>query len=565
MSAAGKATFRWGKAWLSGKVSREIVAWDLDSVVSALEAAEQEAKKGFWVVGFVAYEAAPAFDPALEVHGPVEGLPLAWFGVLGGVEPTQIIPENKSYRSYKTYKTYQESVERIRAAIGDGRLYQANFTFPLALDSGLEPWPLFAQLAIAHQASYAVFIEHENWAVMSASPELFLERKGTTWRSKPMKGTRSRGRFAAEDEALETELRESEKDRAENLMIVDMVRNDLGRIARPGSVQAGPLFEIEKYPNVLQMTSTVTCESSASLVEAFRAAFPPASVTGAPKVEAMRVICEEEAGPRGVYCGAVGYLEPGGDATFNVAIRTAIQVSGETRYSVGSGIVWDSDPDAELRECEQKATILQTPADFALFETLLWDEGFQDLDLHLERIKASAERFGFELGDLEGVLGGFYSSGCEVVRVVLSREGKVAVEPRAVQSWLEPKFAFCRTTVDSRDPFLFHKSTQRSAYDLALQEVGLCHLPILQNELGHATESAIGSLAFFLDGRWLTPPLSDGVFPGIERAKLLAQGKIHEASVPKDRIEKERPKIAIFNSVRGWAEGELHSEIPWRE
>ena len=544
-----------------------MVAWHLESVEAVLRAAESESKNGSWVVGFVAYEAAPAFDATMVVHPPIQGLPLAWFGVVEAVESNTVEGNDRSYSACPSIETYQDSVERIRGAIGAGRLYQANFTFPLRLAAPIEPWPLFAQLALAHQASYAVYIEHETWAVMSASPELFLERKGKTWRSKPMKGTRPRGRFLAEDDALVTELTGSEKDRAENLMIVDMVRNDLGRIAQPGTVHAGPLFEIERYPNVLQMTSTVRCESDASMVEGFRAAFPPASVTGAPKIEAMRVIFEEESGPRGVYCGAVGFFEPGGDATFNVAIRTAVQVGSETRYSVGSGIVWDSDPDAELRECEQKATILRAPANFRLFETLVWDHGFRDLDLHVERITSSAERFGFEMGDVEAALKAFDSNRSpEVVRVTLHRNGDIELASRSFQEFEEtPRFAFAQTPVDSCDPFLFHKTTVRAPYDRAQKEVGAGIYPILFNERGHATESTIGNLAFFLDGCWLTPPLSDGVFPGIERAKLLRMGAIQEASVPQARIISERPKIAIFNSVRGWAEGGLHFEATGTE
>ena len=265
-----------------------------------------------------------------------------------------------------------------------------------------DPWNLFLRLVAAQDPPYGAFLDTGEWAICSASPELFFRLDGTRIQCRPMKGTAARGRTQAEDLAQAQALQASEKERAENVMIVDMVRHDLGRVAQAGSVKVARLFEVERYPTIWQMTSTVEAQTEAGLGEIFQALFPAASVTGAPKVRTMQIIADLEPLPRRLYTGAIGFFAPGRRAQFSVAIRTLLvnRKTGCAEYGVGSGITWDSNPEAEWQECRAKARILapQSPA-FSLLETMRWtlDEGYYLLEQHLARLQESALYFGFHL------------------------------------------------------------------------------------------------------------------------------------------------------------------------
>ena len=401
------------RRWLSfGEPIRVLKAELTDQVFAALHEAEQAVEaEGLYAAGFVAYEAAPGFDPALKVREQPD-LPLLWLGLFPAPEVWSDLPVTALAHTLGTWEpaidraTYRQAIAAIKEQIAAGYTYQINYTFPLGAAFSGEPWPLFTQLALAQRGRYAAYVDTGRHVVCSASPELFFQKADGVLTSRPMKGTAPRGRTFTEDEAQRAWLFASEKNRAENVMIVDMIRNDMGRIAEVGSVRVPALFEVERYPTVLQMTSTVTSRTNASVADVFKALFPCASITGAPKVSAMGIIADLEPAARGVYTGAIGYLAPGGRAQFNVAIRTVVvdRQTGRATYGVGSGVVWDSDADEEYDECLLKARVLgvQRP-DFELLETMLWrpETGVFLLDRHLERLAGSAEYFGMavDLGE----------------------------------------------------------------------------------------------------------------------------------------------------------------------
>ena len=365
-----------------GPPRQVIEAHTLADVVPAIRAAEGAARAGRWVVGFVAYEAAPAFDPALRVR-PGSG-PLAWFGVHDG-PPGPPLPGPTDARIADFAPelgaaAHAAAVGAIREAVAAGAVYQVNFTFRLRGRLEGDPLDLYRRLRGAQGSGDTAYVRAGSRAVISASPELFLVRRGDRVITRPMKGTARRGRFPEEDEQARLGLAASEKDRAENVMIADLLRNDLGRVATTGSVEAGPLLEVERLRTVWQLTSTVSARlrPGADLADLFGAAFPCGSVTGAPKVAAMRLAAELERSPRGAYCGAVGAIAPGGDACFNVGIRTAEVdlASGSATYGTGGGITWDSDPAAEWDEALAKTRILETePGLPTLLETMRLEGG----------------------------------------------------------------------------------------------------------------------------------------------------------------------------------------------
>ncbi len=377
----------------------------LADVVPALRAAEAAARGGRWVVGFVAYEAAPAFDAALRVR-PGPG-PLAWFGVhdapLGAPAPGPDDARIEGLAPELDAGAHAAAVKTIRDAVAAGAVYQVNFTFRLRGRLRGDPLSLYRRLRGAQGSGEAAYVRTGAHAIVSASPELFLLRRGDRVTTRPMKGTARRGRFPEEDDAARLRLAASEKDRAENVMIADLLRNDLGRVAATGSVLAGPLLEMERLRTVWQLTSTVSARlrPGADLADLLGATFPCGSVTGAPKVAAMRLAASLEVSPRGVYCGAVGALAPGGDACFNVGIRTA-QVdlaTGETVYGTGGGITWDSDPVAEWDEALAKTRVLELdPGLPTLLETMRLEGGrVALLDGHLARLSGSARYHGIPL------------------------------------------------------------------------------------------------------------------------------------------------------------------------
>ncbi|HEX2781833.1 MAG TPA: chorismate-binding protein, partial [Gemmatimonadaceae bacterium] len=393
----------------------------------------------------------------------------------------------------------------------------------------------------------------------------------------PMKGTARRGRWLAEDDAAAQALAESEKERAENVMIVDLLRNDLGRIARTGTVRVRDLFRVERHPTVLQMTSVVEAELAprTSLADIFAALFPCGSVTGAPKIAAMEMIARLEDAPRGAYCGALGYVAPGGDATFSVAIRTAWldRASGVTEYGVGGGITWDSTTAAEYDEVRAKSAVLTAaPAEpFELIETMRLDAGgYARRERHLSRVLESAKYFGFA-ADRAGIERALDAHAAQVserprrVRLLVARDGAVRVEDRALdERSLAPRvMALAASPVSSDDPFLFHKTTRREAYERHRAEHPDAFDVLLWNEAGELTEFTIGNVVLRLDGTDWTPSRECGLLAGCCRAELLERGEIAERRLTRSDLARAE-KVWLINSLRGWVEMAVPDSISSR-
>jgi para-aminobenzoate synthetase/4-amino-4-deoxychorismate lyase len=370
---SGRVILQYGPQWLQFDNPVEVIAVaEVGAVREALARAEEAVnRRGWYAAGFLTYEAAPAFDPAFQVRS-ASALPLLWFGLYRQVRPVLSPapgPDDHTLGDLSATASpaaFRRAITHIKQAIAAGETYQVNYTMRLRARFSGQPWSLFARLAQAQQGQYAAYVDTGRFALCSASPELFFSREGEVLTARPMKGTAPRGGTPAEDDRLAAWLHHSPKNRAENVMIVDMIRNDLSRVAELGSVRTPRLFEIERYPTVLQMTSTVTARSRRSLAEIVAALFPCASITGAPKVRTMQIIAKLETEPRGIYTGAIGFMAPSHQAQFNVAIRTVAidRQTGLAEYGVGSGIVWDSDCDQEYEEWRIKARVLNPSSSF---------------------------------------------------------------------------------------------------------------------------------------------------------------------------------------------------------
>lgn len=521
---------------------------------------------GLWAVGFVGYEAAPGLDPALPVRPVDDGRPCIWFGLFGDpvrcdeLEDPGLAPA-LDWRPETTEAHYCDCIQCIHAYLEEGQTYQVNHTYRSRSPFTGDPWSLFPALARAQMAPHAVYIDGGEWAICSASPELFLERRGSRLVSRPMKGTARRGLGYHDDRQAAAELQASEKNRAENLMIVDMVRNDMGRVARTGTVHTTALFAAEQYPTVWQLTSTVECETDAGLPAVFGALFPAASITGAPKRRTMAIISELERSPRGVYCGAAGAIEPGGDFSFNVAIRTVWvdRLRGMAEYGVGGGIVADSQARSEWEECMAKSLVLHHhEPGFDLLETLVWvpGMGYAHLAGHMRRLRQSAAYFGWTLdgdrilhalkaavpGELQGRLR---------VRLTVGRRGEVAVTSDTLQPLATPyRLRPASSAVDPEDRFLYHKTTHRTAYQAAMEGLEGCEDALLWTPGGLATETTIANLFVTVGDRLVTPRAASGLLSGVLREAMLAEGKAEEGDIPLSSLV-PGTRVMLGNSVRG--------------
>ena len=551
------------------KPVRVLSATTLSDVRPVLRQVQEASEAGLYAAGFVAYEAAPAFDSALRVQPGRDDFPLAWFGIFRA--PSEAPEETDvgaftlgEWEADTTPEAYAAAVEAIREGIGAGRFYQVNHTFRLRAPVSGDGMACYRRLRRAQGGRYGAFLDLGRWQILSASPELFFRRQGDRVETRPMKGTRRRGRWTEEDEQIASELAASEKDRAENVMIVDLLRSDLGRLAVPGSVRVPRLFETERYPTVWQMTSQVeaTLMPGVGLDAVFGALFPCGSITGAPKVSAMGSIADGEDSPRGVYCGALGYVTPDGEAVFSVGIRTATldAQASVLEYGVGSGITWDSTVDGEYREAWSKAAALsQTPADFDLLETLRWEGGtYALLDRHLDRLTDSARYFGFSASReaaREALFrhGAHLTAGVWRVRLLVGPDGV----PRAESRPLDPlpdgtqPVVLASSPVSRADRFLCHKTTRREVYDAHRAQHPQSFDVLLWNEEGELTEFTIGNLAVEIGGRLWTPPRDCGLLAGTLRAELLARGEMGERILRKPDLDRA-DRLWLLNGVRGF-------------
>lgn len=551
-------------------------------VPGVIDLAERRCRQeGLYAVGFVTYEAAPGLDPKLPAQAPGI-LPPAWFALYRERAPfaltdtTPATPTPLDWQPDVDHDEYVAAIRRIREHIGRGDTYQVNYSYRLraALAAGGGHGVvtgLFAHMIAAQPDGYGALLETDAWGLASASPELFFARRPTAGEmrvySQPMKGTVARGPDAVSDAARARWLAASPKNRAENLMITDMVRNDIGRLAATGSVRAEALFQLERHPTLWQMTSTVSGHCDAPLVDLMRALFPAASITGAPKRHTMGIIRDLESSPREIYTGTVGLIEPDGAVQFNVAIRTAWVDKRRkvAEYGVGGGIVWDSDPAEEHAETRTKASIVREPArpPFALLETLLWEPagGFLLLDEHLNRLGEAARYFDRRFHraavreHLEALAEPWRLAAAapQRIRLLIQPDGAIDSEAAAVTDRPAPARVALVPARVLDDPFVRHKTTYRAVYQNALAQARIRHPEaddaILVNERGEVTESTLANVVADLDGRLLTPPLDGGLLNGIYRQHLLASGAIEERTLTPVDLQNARA-VYLVNSVR---------------
>ena len=565
-----------------GAPARVLVAHHIDEVKPVLEAVHAAAEAGHWCVGHVRYEAAPAFDAALQVHA-ADG-PLVWFEVHDGAPSAWPSAEAAGHAEARATwlptlarPDFDAAIARIHQAIGDGELYQVNYTAPWMGTVTGEGAALFDALLRAQPGGYAACFTAGDEQVLSVSPELFFDWQasaaGGSILARPMKGTAARGATPALDAAAAERLRASPKERAENVMIVDLLRNDLSRIAEPHTVRVPELFHTQALPTVWQMTSDVQARTRTGLrlPDVFAALFPCGSVTGAPKVRAMQLIRELERQPRGIYCGAIGVVRPDGNggiaATFNVPIRTVVMRGTQARCSIGSGITASAEAGAEWQEWLHKQAFLARASEpFEVLETLALVDGvYRHQAEHLARMAEAAQHFGYPWQPAAvhaclQALAAQHGSGPWRVRLLLDRFGQPRAEAFALQPTATPvrlQLA-TRPLAEAHGEWVRFKTTRRAHYAAFAPAPGSGIFDtVLFNAEGEITESTFGNLAMQMDdGRWLTPPLACGLLPGVGRAVALREGRVQEGVVRVQDLHRVR-RWAFINSLRGWLDAEL--------
>ena len=553
-----------------GAPLQTLAAHTLEQVKPLLDAVQAASAQGWWCVGYVRYEAAPAFDAALTVH-PADG-PLAWFAVfdipLPWPEPSTASAQI-DWHSFIPRPDFEAAMEALHQAIRAGELYQVNLTAQMAGSFSGDPQALFAALQRAQPGGYAALLDTGDAQILSVSPELFFDWRDGNILARPMKGTARRGADAQEDAALAESLRTSPKERAENVMVVDLLRNDISRIAEPFSVQVPRLFHTEALPTVWQMTSDVTARTrpGCTLAEVFSALFPCGSVTGAPKVQAMRMVHALEPTARGVYCGAIGVVQPGGATTFNVPIRTVTLHGTEARCGIGSGITADAQAEGEWQEWAAKQAFVQrASAPFALLETLAMVDGsLRHRDAHLARMQAAAAHFGTPWNaehvaqTLQTIL---RPQGAWRVRLLLDAQGQATAEaypleasPASVRLQLAD-----RPLAEAHSEFVRFKTTRRAHYDAFTPTQPGVFDTLLWNTAGEITECTRGNIALRLGGQWVTPPLACGLLGGIGRDNALQAGRVVEAVVRVSDLQRVEA-LAFVNSLRGWLAADLDQKL----
>lgn len=545
----------------------------LEEVAGIFAEVEQALDEGYYVAGCVSYEASPAFDPDLPVHKKTD-FPLVWFAAFEGPKRQEIKSSGGTYSVSEwkydlSYKQYHSAINKIKEAIETAETYQINFTARLEAEFTGDDYSFYEQLARNQQASYSAYLNIGKYRVLSASPELFFRIEQNKITTKPMKGTIKRGRYEEEDLIFKDRLENSKKDQAENLMIVDLLRNDLGKIAVPGTVTVPKLFEVTPYPTVHQMTSTIEAElvEDATVFDWFKALFPCGSITGTPKSSTMEYITELENSPRDIYCGAIGYITPDRDAVFNVPIRTVLLDTEENKavYGVGGGITWNSTVDGEYGEMGTKAQLLaERRPEFRLLETLALENGnYLLLKEHMERLAESANYFGFtidekfilsELDHLKETA----SEGKYKVRLLLSRNGEIEIESVLIKDLEEPiACILAESPIHSDDVFFYHKTTNRGMYEKHEQNMpdGTFSV-LLWNERDEITEFTTGNIVVKMNGKYYTPPVSSGLLKGTFRNQLIARGMIEEKIIKTAEID-QFEEVWFINSVRGWLQVDL--------
>jgi para-aminobenzoate synthetase/4-amino-4-deoxychorismate lyase len=568
-----------GPARLYARPVRAVEARQLDAVASCLEELAGAAAAGLHAAGFMGYELGYCLEERLVgLHRPdgTDDLPLLWFGLfedcrlIPAAEVTALLPNPAGAFAGPPCPlieraAYEAALARVQEHIAAGDLYQANFTFQAEVRVAGSPAALYAAIRGRAAAGHGgLAFTGRDW-LLSFSPELFFTLEGGQVTTRPMKGTAARGATPEDDRAAVEALLADPKQRAENLMIVDLLRNDLSRVARPESVKVPALFEAETYPTLHQMTSTVTArlEEGVDPVRLIEAIFPCGSITGAPKIRAMELLAGLEAEPRGVYTGALGWIAPDGDAAFNVAIRTLTMRAGDgrARIGLGSGIVADSQVGDEWRECLAKGAFVEDRRRFDLIETMRFDPraGIAELDRHLARMKESAEALGFAFdrhdarNELQAAT--FRLREPRKLRLMLARSGAIAIETRPLpEAPPEPvAVALAPLPVAADDFRLRHKTSDRGFYDEG-RRAGGCFETVFHDPDGFLTEGSFTSLFVERDGILVTPPLARGLIPGVLRARLIEDGEAREGDLVAADLA---GGFLLGNAVRGLIEAEL--------
>ena len=583
------------QSFLFSNAVRTIAAVNLDEIPDVFRQIDEALAGGFHVAGYIGYECGYHFERFHSIAVAVSDLPLAWFGVYhaptvynhatGHLEEASVLPVTE--RAFKhapgrfaehvelaiAKDDYYAKIRKIKEYIAAGETYQVNFTDRIRVATKLSPDQAFRTLLQQQPVSYSAFLNAAGQHILSLSPELFFRIEGDRIVTRPMKGTMPRGLDIVEDAEAALKLQRDEKNRSEHVMIVDLLRNDLGRICTMGSVRAEDIFTVEKYETLLQMTSTIsgTLRHGLSYYEIFKAIFPSGSITGAPKIRTMQIIHEMEQAPRGIYTGAIGYMSPNGSGAFNVAIRTLVLKDDEAQMGVGGGIVADSEPFEEYRECLLKAEFLvRPPRDFQLIETMLWNGTSSFLSMHLDRLEASAEYFNFSydrvaiIEQLINVSNLFQPKQHYRVRLLLSATGNTTIT--TVEHTPDAPMGLIRLSSErtsSKDLFLRHKTTQRKLYESQYAETQANNFDdtIFLNEKEEVTEGTISNIFIRRANRLFTPPLSSGVLPGVFRRHLLETNADAEEFVLKIPDLESADAVFLCNSVRGlW-----QVKLPWQK
>ena len=542
---------------------KELKTRELSEVAELLAQVESYQQQGYYVVGYVSYEAAPAFERKLSVHrAPLLGEYLLYFTVHDRVETSSIpityeevdLPSN--WQEVTSAADYEQAIAQIHHHLRQGDTYQVNYTVQLKQELSVHSFAIYNRMVVEQEAGYNAYVEHDDMAVISMSPELFFEQNDRELTTRPMKGTTQRGLTDQEDLEQARWLEQDPKNRSENMMIVDLLRNDMNRLSEVGSEHVEHLCQVEQYSTVWQMTSTIKSQlrDDVDLVEIFRSLFPCGSITGAPKIATMEIIKNLESQPRGVYCGTIGLLLPNGRRIFNVAIRTIQLHQGQAIYGVGGGITWDSTWESEYREVHQKAAVLYRKQ--PVFQLMTTGKIHQNSLLfkkeHIERLKKASRYFAYPF-DPE-VLKQKIETACRDcdsnqdyrLRISLSKSGEITLS-RQVLTPLSSIFCqakLCLQKNDLEQPFTYFKTTYRPHLTIGEQE------RLYHNEKGELLETSIGNLVLQITGKLYTPPIRLGILPGIYRQYLLEIGQAEEKVVT---LADLRKADAIYgcNAVRG--------------
>ena len=552
-----------GERYTFTKPILELKTRNLAQVKELLARVEDYQQQGYYVVGYVSYEAAPAFEEKLAVHpAPLLGEYLLYFTVHDSVEKSSIpltydevdMPSN--WQEVTSKKDYEKAIAQIHHHLRQGDTYQVNYTVQLKQAVTANPFAIYNRMVVEQEAGYNAYVEHDEMAVISMSPELFFEQKGRDLTTRPMKGTTKRGLTNQEDLDQAAWLEQDPKNRSENMMIVDLLRNDMNRLSEVGSEHVECLCQVEQYSTVWQMTSTIKSRlrENVDLVEIFRSLFPCGCITGAPKIATMEIIKDLEPQPRGVYCGTIGLLLPNGRRIFNVAIRTIQLYKGQAIYGVGGGITWDSTWESEYREVHQKAAVLyRKQARFQLITTgKISQKQLMFEEQHLERLRKASRYFAFPF-DSENLKQKIEEEchACDAnqdyrLRISLSKSGEIEVD-RRVLTPLSPSFCqakLCLKEANLQQAFTYFKTTHRPHLIMGDQEI------IYHTADGKLLETTIGNLVLKMDGKLYTPPSQLGLLQGIYRQNLLESGQVKEKVLT---IEDLKGSEAIYgcNAVRG--------------